>query len=89
MSKIMEINQKTVDQILKLARESSFGLDDERACDYKQGNLKIDGYANPDFDSLAMCLVNGFHSKYDLISVFSAALKVVEMEGIKMGMERK
>jgi hypothetical protein len=71
----MEITQEIVDKIIKRAEDSPFGLNE--GLTYKQGHLQISTYADKDLDALAMLLVNGYHSKYDLISVFAAALKTV------------
>lgn len=67
MNKI-EINQTLVNKILDRARESPYGLGEPEV------SIEIKHYT-PDIDGLALILVNNFHSKYDLVSVFAAAMK--------------
>jgi len=43
-----------------------------------EASLEISNYADTNLDALAMLLVGGWHSKYDLVSVFSAAMQVIE-----------
>ena len=74
----VKINQSLVTKIVNRAKKSSFGLGD--GLDYKENHLNISQYANPDLAALSMCLVNGFHDKYDLISIFAAAFEVLEEE---------
>lgn len=68
------INQALVDRIVKRAAESDFGLGE--GLTHKNGHLQLDAYAEPyTTDTLAMVLVNAYHAKYDLISVFAAAME--------------
>lgn len=64
----MEINQTLVNKILDRARESPYGLGEPEV------NMEIKHYT-PNIDGLALLLVNNFHSKYDLVSIFAAAMK--------------
>jgi hypothetical protein len=68
----MTITQADVDEIIKRARESNYGL----GLSHKQNHLQISTYE--DLDALALLLINGWDGKYDLISAVAAALKVVE-----------
>jgi acyl-CoA reductase-like NAD-dependent aldehyde dehydrogenase len=74
----MTITQKTVDKIIARAKDSDFGLG--RGLCHKNGHLQISQYADKDLHALGMLLVNGYDAKYDLISVFIAALEVVAEE---------
>lgn len=72
----MIITQQDVDEIVVRARKSELGLGD--GLTHKNNHLKLSTYATPHtLDTLAHCLVGGFDEKYDLVSVFSAALTVV------------
>lgn len=64
----MKIDQDLVNKILDRARESPYGLGEPEV------SMEIKHYT-PDIDGLALILVNNFHSKYDLVSVFAAAMK--------------
>lgn len=78
----MNITQATVDKIITKAHRSEYGLGE--GLTHKQGHLKISTYGfKPTLESLALCLVNGFDDKYDLVSVFAAALEVVSEESKK------
>lgn len=72
----MTITQKDVDEIIAKAKASDFGLGE--GLTHKAGHNRIDQYAQHDLTALGMLLVNGYDAKYDLISVFIAALEVVE-----------
>jgi hypothetical protein len=74
----MKIDQALVDKIILRARLSEYGL--SPGLDHKQGHLKIDGYERQDLGALALLLVDGFDEKYDLVSVFKAALETVAEE---------
>lgn len=65
----MKFDQKLVNKIVKRARESQFGLEDE-----PHTSMDYSNYAHHNTQSLAMILVGGFHDKYDLISIFQAAM---------------
>lgn len=71
----MKITQKDVDEIIARAKASDFGLGD--GLTEKQGHNQIGQYADHDLRSLGMLLINGYDTKYDLISVVCAALEVV------------
>jgi hypothetical protein len=71
----MKITQDTVNRIIARAEASDFGLGD--GLTHKQGHLQIDQYGEPNLSALGMLLVNGYDAKYDLISVFIAALQIV------------
>lgn len=71
----MKITQATVDRIIARAKASDFGLGD--GLTHKQGHNQIDQYAERDLKALGTLLVNGYDAKYDLISVFIAALEIV------------
>lgn len=73
----MTITQRDVDEIIAKAKASDFGLG--RGLTHKNGHNQIDQYAEPHgLSELGQLLVNGYDAKYDLISVFIAALEVVE-----------
>jgi hypothetical protein len=77
----MKITQAIVDKIIARAKNSDYGLSD--GLTHKQGHLDIAQYKfdeKSQFDALALCLVNGYDSKYDLISVFKAAFEVLNEE---------
>jgi hypothetical protein len=66
------VNQALVDEIIRRARASHWGLDEaEKGPD-------MDVYADSDIDALAQCLVSSWTAKYDLVSVFSAAMSVIQ-----------
>lgn len=71
----MKITQELVDKIIAKAKASDYGLSD--GLTHKQDHLQISAYARADTDALAMLLVNGYDDKYDLISVFTAAFKLL------------
>lgn len=63
-------------KIVKRAESSEIGLG--RGLTHKNGHLALSTYAEPhDLTTLAHTLVNAYHEKYDLISVFDAALRHV------------
>lgn len=76
----MEITQELVNKIIKRARNSEYGLDEGLI--HKQNYLQVDIYSEgmSPYDMLSNLLVNGWDSKYDLISVFKAAFEVIEEE---------
>ncbi len=77
----MVITQATVDRIIARARATNLGLSD--GLTHKQGHNQIDQYARADLEALGMLLVNGYDAKYDLTSVFVAALEVVAEDAAK------
>jgi hypothetical protein len=73
----MKVTNELVQRIIQRAEKSQFGLESsERALD-------IDMYEPPNLQSLALMLTSGWHAKYDLVSVFSAAFQVIEEEAKK------
>lgn len=74
----MKITQEMVDRIVDRAAASSYGIGEP--LHEKAGVLKIANYETKDLEALALCLVNAYHEKYDLVSIFFAALEVVEEE---------
>ncbi len=72
----MNINQSLVDRIVARAQNSacSLGKSDKR------DPYNISVYANPELHSLAILLVSAHHDKWDIISIFTAALEVVAEE---------
>ncbi len=79
----MTITQQDVDQIIAKAKASEIGLG--QGLTHKQGHNQISQYADHDLDALGMLLVNGYDAKYDLISVFCAALDHVYWMGSRAG----
>jgi len=83
----MKIDQPLVTRILERARASEYGLTE--GLSYKQGQHSVAQYSalgdtgNPDLGALALLLVNAYDGKYDLVSVFKAALEIVEEECLK------
>ena len=69
----MKITQELVDRIIERAKKSSLGLDRSKA------PHALSGWP-PTMESLAHLLVSGYDAKYDLVSVFLAALETVEEE---------
>lgn len=67
----MKIDQDLVDRIVERARNSMYGLGEPHT------SLSIKSYEPKDFESLALCLVSGFHEKYDLVSIFTAAFEEI------------
>lgn len=76
------VNQDLVDEILKLAKASHWGLDMAKA------SLSLDQYAEKNIDALSLLLVNGWDGKYDLVSLFSAAIRVVNAKAQNAQAER-
>ncbi len=72
----MNVTQELVDEIVARARQSPYGLGE--GLTHKNGHLKVENYAARNADTLALVLVSGFEDKYDLVSVFRAALEVIE-----------
>ncbi len=70
------VTQETVERIIQRARQSPYGLGDGLI--HKQGHLSLRNYGTHDLDALAQLLVNGYDDKYDLVSVFRAALEEVD-----------
>jgi len=66
------VNQDLVDEIVRRAKESEYGLGDP----VKDPDITI--YEPWDIDMLAVCLVSSWTEKYDLVSVFAAAMRVMK-----------
>jgi hypothetical protein len=67
------INQALVDRIIERAKESSFGLQETPTGSQLDLHKQ---FAEPHTtETLALLLVGAFHLKYDLISVFAAAME--------------
>lgn len=62
-----------VNEIVRRAKDSQWGLSEEA-----KASLSLLFYEAAPMDALALVLVNGWEAKYDLVSIFSAALSVVE-----------
>lgn len=65
------VTQDLVNEIIARAKASRWGLD------YAKCETSLAHYADEDEHTLAMILVNGWEAKYDLVSLFSAAIAVV------------
>ena len=65
------VSQEMVEAIIKRAQASPFGLDPAEV------HPRMASYHPQNLDNLALALVSGWHAKYDLVSVFAAALHEV------------
>lgn len=65
------VTQDLVNDIIQRAKDSRWGLDDAKC------ETSLAHYADEDAHTLAMILVNGWEAKYDLVSLFAAAIEVV------------
>ena len=65
------VTQDLVNEIITRAKASRWGLDDAKC------ETSLAHYADEDEHALAMILVNGWEAKYDLVSLFAAAIAVV------------
>jgi hypothetical protein len=66
------VDQALVDQIYARANETRFGIGTPKT------ELDLDAYGKPwTLETLALVLVNGFHDKYDLVSIMQAALEEI------------
>lgn len=65
------VTQDLVNEIIQRARASRWGLDAAKC------ETTTEHYADEDAHTLAMILVNGWEAKYDLVSLFAAAVEVV------------
>lgn len=75
----MTVTQQLVDHIVARAQNSAMGLSDPKSSyDLKQ-------YSEATFETLAMLLVTAHVEKYDLISIFAAALEEVADESFAEG----
>lgn len=66
------VTQNMVNEIVQRAKDSQWGLSEE-----PKASLSLLFYEAAPMDALAIVLVNGFEAKYDLVSIFSAALSVI------------
>lgn len=66
------VNQALVNEIVQRAKDSQWGLD---TADMQP---EIEKWSSADLDTLAHCLVSSWSAKYDLVSVFSAAMSVIQ-----------
>jgi hypothetical protein len=66
------VNQALVNEIVQRARDSQWGLGDPDT------QPDIEKWSPANMDSLAHCLVSSWTAKYDLVSVFSAAMSVIQ-----------
>lgn len=69
----MIVTQDLVNEIVRRAKASAVGLHQE-----PMTSLRITQYEEPCIESLAMMLVSAWEEKYDLVSVFSAAMSVIQ-----------
>lgn len=66
------VNQALVNEIVQRAKDSQWGLGDADM------QPEIEKWSAANLDSLAHCLVSSWSAKYDLVSVFSAAMSVIQ-----------
>lgn len=70
------VDQRLVDRIIATAQNSVVGLGDPEP----GKSYILAHYRRPDLFALAMLLVGAHFDKYDIISVFAAALEVIAEE---------
>lgn len=68
------VTQAMVDAIIERAKASNCGLEEP---DKGPGSYDISQYAPQSLHSLAIMLVSAHHSKWDIISVMTAALEEI------------
>jgi len=66
------VNQALVDEIVLRAKTAYIGLD------RPDTDPVIANYSPQNIEALAHCLVSSWTAKYDLVSVFSAAMSVIQ-----------
>lgn len=66
------VNQRLVDRIVARAQNSDIGLDNP---DKGRRSYDLNQYDNPGLQELALLLVSAHHGKYDIVSLFAAALE--------------
>ncbi len=66
------VSQALVNEIVWRARASSYGLGEAEV------KPNIDNWEPKNLEALAHCLVSSWTAKYDLVSVFSAAMSVIQ-----------
>ena len=71
----MKVTQDLINRIVERAKASNYGLSGE-----SDNSLDISQYNPQDLESLALLLVSGWHEKYDLVSIFAAAMIEIEKE---------
>ena len=73
----MKINQELVNRIVERAKKTTYGISD--GLTHKSGQLSLDSYGGNENggtpEHLALCLVNAYHAKYDLVSIFQATIE--------------
>ena len=77
----MVVTQDLVKEIIARARNSRWGLGDAKC------STSLDQYAGNDEHDLALLLVTGWEAKYDLVSLFAAAIAVVNEKAQNGGAE--
>jgi hypothetical protein len=68
------VTERLVRKIVERARASEIGLHEPEA------SLELGQYAQHNKESLALMLVSAWTEKYDLVSIFAAAMSVIEEE---------
>lgn len=71
-SRAVAVTQDLVNEIIRRAENSCYGLDAAKC------STSLDQYSQHDLETLALILVNGWEAKYDLVSVFYAALSIID-----------
>jgi hypothetical protein len=72
------IDQALINRIVNRAIASNLGLSDA-----PKSELSFQNYSQQDIESLALILVDAYQSKYDLVSIFGAAMKEIELSAIQ------
>lgn len=68
------MSQQLLDRIVARAQNSAMGL-----CDPEEGKTySLAAYEDKGFESIALVLVGAHYSKYDLVSLFCAAMEEVK-----------
>lgn len=67
----MKVTQELVDRIIARSKKSGYGLSEPLL---KRDVLQIENYQPQNLEALALLLVNAYHDKYDLVSIFLAAM---------------
>lgn len=78
----MIITQEIINEIIERAKSSDLGLMDKPnlPIDIEKPPiyLDIEQYSGRNFATLALLLVSAYDAKYDLVSIFQAAMEVIE-----------
>lgn len=72
VSRRVIVTQDLVNEIIRRAKGSHWGLGKAKC------STSLDQYAEQNTDALALLMVNGWEAKYDLVSLFAAAVSVIE-----------